>query len=193
MVRLFSCLLAIYSFTVDCLFTSSTCFPVGLRVDVCCFCLYSISFPIFCNRALIYCGEPVPHGLAEYMTRSGLPEFCSSLAAAMKAQACNSGQATESPRQTAETIGNAAHGDPGTKDCVCSMWGEWGEAQGLAERTENWVLMSFFWRPSIQPCLKPALPPDFNVLWANKVPFLFKIIELGFCPNIGYLYFLIDL
>lgn len=84
-------------------------------------------FPPSGNRALIYCGEPIPYGLAEYMARSGLPEFCSSLATVMKAQACNSGQATESPQQTAETIGNTAHGDPGTKDCVCTMWGEFEE------------------------------------------------------------------
>lgn len=56
-------------------------------------CIASL-FPSSGNRALIYCGEPIPFGLAEYMTRSGLPEFCSSLAAVMKAQACNSGQAT---------------------------------------------------------------------------------------------------
>ena len=36
------------------------------------------------KRNLIYCGEPIPCGLGEYLTRSGLPEFCSSLATAMK-------------------------------------------------------------------------------------------------------------
>lgn len=40
------CLLAIYSFTMDCLFISFACFPIGSCVDIC-FCLFNISFPIF--------------------------------------------------------------------------------------------------------------------------------------------------
>lgn len=49
-----------------------------------CFCLFSISFPIFSNRTLIYCGEPLPCGLGEYLARSGLPESCSSLTTVIK-------------------------------------------------------------------------------------------------------------
>lgn len=51
------------------------------------------------NRTLIYCGEPIPCGLGEYLTRSGLPESCSSLTTVIKEWACNSSQAKESPQQ----------------------------------------------------------------------------------------------
>lgn len=61
-------------------------------------CSTSLS-PFFGNRTLIYCGEPIPCGLGEYMTRSGLPESCSSLATVIKEWACNSSQAKESPQQ----------------------------------------------------------------------------------------------
>lgn len=56
-------------------------------------------FPSSGNRTLIYCGEPIPCDLGEYMTRSGLPESCSSVTPVIKEWACNSSQAKESPQQ----------------------------------------------------------------------------------------------
>lgn len=96
-LRLLSCLLTIYSFTMDCLFISFTCFPIGSCVDICLFVQHL--FPHFLVTTLIYCGEPIPCGLGEYMTRSGLTESCSSLATVIKEWACNSSQAKENPQQ----------------------------------------------------------------------------------------------
>lgn len=50
----------------------------GLFVHICYVWVYVVFvctaflFPSSGNRALIYCGEPIPYGLAEHMTRSAL-------------------------------------------------------------------------------------------------------------------------
>ncbi|KAF6302975.1 hypothetical protein mRhiFer1_008712 [Rhinolophus ferrumequinum] len=58
-------------------------------------------FPhLLVTESLFIVGNPfIPCGLGEYMTRSGLPESCCSLATVIKEWACNSSQANESPQQ----------------------------------------------------------------------------------------------
>lgn len=109
---------------MDCLFIFFTyySFSIGLCVDICCWvfcccCSASLS-PSSGNRILIYCGEPIPCGWDEYMTRSGLPESFSFLATVIKEWACNSSQAKASSQQNFcwNSWKEGSTGIPRTKD-----------------------------------------------------------------------------
>lgn len=86
-------------------------------------CWASLS-PSSSNRILIYCGEPIPCGLGEYMTRSGLPESCCSLATVIKEWACNSSQANESPQQ--------------------NCWNDWKEGSTEIPHTKDHVSLNLY-------------------------------------------------
>lgn len=76
---------------MDYLLIFSTCFSIGLRVDMCCICSASIFPPSDNNFNLLWGTHSL--WLSGYLTRSGLPESRSILATAIKEWACNSNQA----------------------------------------------------------------------------------------------------
>lgn len=121
---IFIYLLAIYSFIMDSLYPSPA---FELCVDICCFCSASLSPS--CDNSK-YCGEPIPCGLGEYITRSGLPESHSSFATVIKEWACNPSQAKEYPQWNFcwNSWKERSSEIPRTKDCVslkiCTMWKE---------------------------------------------------------------------
>lgn len=93
-------------------------------VWICVFVCWASLSPSSSNRILIYCGEPIPCGLGEYMTRSGLPESCCSLATVIKEWACNSSQANESPQQ--------------------NCWNDWKEGSTEIPHTKDHVSLNLY-------------------------------------------------
>lgn len=181
MVRLgFSCVWPLIVLPwVDCIFAS---FSVRLYTDIyCSFCPICF-FPYCVKTTFTYCWEPIPCGLGD-------TNRCSLLSCtAFKPQQLKNGHVTLARlrsvlnRTCGTTWKKLLYGDPRNQE-PCKL--ELRRNLKRLARVEKDLSSDLFfsWRPSIQLCLKPALPPDFKVLWANKVPFLFKIIELGFCPG----------
>lgn len=157
-------------------------------MDICCFLLFSISFPIFWKQNPYLLWGTHSLWLRWAHNQASPPESHSVQATAIAEWAWDFSQAKESPQQNFWNYWKEGCMEiPRTMEAwIWTRWREsvWGETRRLAEvEKELSSDVILFWRPSIQLCLKPALPLDFKVLWANKVPFLFKIIELGFCPD----------
>lgn len=121
---IFICLLAIYCFSMDCLCPLPAFLLGYVWLYVVFVCSASLS-PSSGNRTLIYCEEPIPCDLGEYMTRPGLPESHSSLATVIKEWACNSSQAKESPQQN-----------------FC--WNYWKEGSTEIPWTKDYVSLSLY-------------------------------------------------